>query len=92
MTAPYRTSEATLRAEVERLTREHDALRRRTRWTVTNAAAWGVAPVPTCGALVWSLAYIDDGWTAGVERGAQVLFVVALAWALCFVRRTREGL
>lgn len=89
MTAPYRTSEASLRAEVERLTRELATLRERRarRWTV-RSPGYG-ALVGSVGALVGSV----GGFALAVANGhALASAAVALAacgavWALAFVRR-----
>lgn len=82
MTAPYRTSEASLRAEVERLQRELAALRERRamRWTVRS---------PGYGALVGSVGGIALAVANGhtLASAAVALAACGAVWALCFVRR-----
>ena len=95
MSAPYRTSEATLRAEVERLTRELATAReqRARRWQVErDGSVWCFSAsasmfVGCCVAGGWAAAFVAEGWTATTQRGALVLIVAAALWALAFVRR-----
>jgi len=82
MSAPYRTSEASLRAEVERLTRELATMRgrRATRWRVRS---------PGYGALVGSVGGIALAVASGhtLPSAAVALAACGAVWALCFVRR-----
>ena len=80
MTAPYRTSEATLRAEVERLTRELATMRERRRWRVRS---------PGYGALVGSVGGIALAVASGhtLASAGAGLAACGAVWALCFVRR-----
>ena len=80
MSAPYRTSEATLRAEVERLTRELATMRERRRWRVRS---------PGYGALVGSVGGIALAVASGhtLASAGAGLAACGAVWALCFVRR-----
>lgn len=86
MTAPYRTSEASLRAEVERLTRELATMRSPapTRWRVRS---------PGYGALVGSVGGIAIAVGSGhtLASAAVALAACGAVWALCFVRRVPVG-
>ena len=95
MTAPYRTSEASLRAEVERLTRALAVAtaRRRWRWRVHPAGVGGIVGsiVGIVGSIVgvtWSVLTGDHSTLSQrAALGAASVAGTAVLWALLFVRR-----
>lgn len=95
MTAPYRTPEASLRAEVERLTRELATMRSpaptrwRVRWSVSGESLTEFTLFLVCCAdAAWAFGFVAFGASSPyVARGSLVCAVVTIAWALAFVRR-----
>ena len=83
----YRDDSASLRAEVERLTRELASAREpRRRWRV-RSSGYGPLVGSTAG-IAYSTATGDHGTLAQrVGLGAAVLAACLVMWALCFVRR-----
>ncbi|TAK27239.1 MAG: hypothetical protein EPO40_16580 [Myxococcaceae bacterium] len=87
MSAPYRDETATLRAEVERLTRELATARApRMRWALRPGGGWQ-AVLATVFTAFWIACIAHDGWTAGNVVGLVWNAAQWAMWALLFVRR-----